>query len=120
MIYATGRVKLIAVVLSSFVLLLVTQSMLNCNAKHSMEKRGSVKGILKNAAGRVVEDAIVMIKDGDHSFNDIASVSNEKGEFYVSGIVIPGNYTLQVDYNGNSFTRLVNIQTADTVLMINF
>ncbi len=85
-----------------------------------METHGSVKGILKDTSGHPVANAIVMIKEGNHEFNDIASVSNGQGEFFVSNIVIPGRYTLQVQHDSGSFTKEINVQSADTVITINF
>jgi Carboxypeptidase regulatory-like domain len=85
-----------------------------------MEMRGSIKGVLKTNAGMPVSDAVIMIKEGSHEFNDIASVSNSDGEFYVSGIVIPGRYTLQVEHANGSFTKEINVTSADKVLSISF
>ncbi len=92
----------------------------NFYKQKQMETRSSVKGILHNTAGLPVADAVVMIIDGSHEFNDIASVSNEKGEFFVSNIVIPGRYVLQIQHDSNSITKEININTPDTILQINF
>jgi predicted GTPase len=83
-----------------------------------MPLRSSVKGIIHNKAGQPVEGAVVMIKEGTHEFNDMASVSNQTGEFFVSNIVIPGRYVLQIETNSNSVTKEINIQSADTVIRI--
>lgn len=85
-----------------------------------METHGSVKGILKNKSGRPLADAVVMIKEGSHESNDIASVSNEQGEFFVSGIVIPGRYILQIQHDNGTITKEINVQSADTVIQISF
>lgn len=84
-----------------------------------METKSSVKGIIYNHAGRPVSDAIVMIKDGSHPFPEIASVSNQAGEFFVSGIVIPGRYVLQIKHDTATIIREINVQSADTVIQIN-
>ncbi|MBK8089537.1 MAG: carboxypeptidase regulatory-like domain-containing protein [Chitinophagaceae bacterium] len=78
----------------------------------------SVKGILQTAGHRPVENAIVMITEGDYEFPDIASVSNEKGEFYLSNIHLPGNYTLQINSEDTSFKRKFFITAKDTVLQV--
>lgn len=83
-----------------------------------METRGSVKGILQNKTGRPLAGAVVMIKEGSHEINDIASVSNEQGEFFVSGIVIPGSYVLQVQHDNGTITREINVQSANTVIRV--
>lgn len=87
--------------------------------KNSMEKRASVKGILTNKQGLPVADAVVMIKEGSHEFNDIASVSNERGEFFVSDIVIPGRYVLQIEQDSGPVLKEINVQSADSVISIN-
>lgn len=84
-----------------------------------METKGSVKGILKDKDGIPVADAAVMITGGSQDFNDIASISNGQGEFFVSGIVIPGTYTLHIQLENSSITKLINVQSADSVVQIN-
>lgn len=78
----------------------------------------SVKGILQTAGHHPVENAIVMITEGDYEFPDIASVSNEKGEFYLSNIHLPGNYTLQINNGDTSFKQKFFITAKDTVLQV--
>jgi len=78
----------------------------------------SVKGILQTANHQPVENAIVMITEGDYEFPDIASVSNEKGEFYLSNIHLPGNYTLQIKNDDTSFKKKFFITEKDTVLQV--
>jgi hypothetical protein len=92
-----------------------------CNSKHkTMETRGTVKGILTDEAGKPVNDAIVMIVDGSSEFNDMASVSNDKGEFYLSNVAIPGRYVLQIQSNSNKINKEVNLQSKDSVIKVNF
>lgn len=113
-----GRIKYGKTILSSFVLLLIIISLFLIFKPKKMVTKSSVKGIIHNHAGRPVADAIVMIKDGSHSFPDIASVSNEAGEFFVSGIVIPGRYVLQIQQDTATIIREINVQSADTVIQI--
>lgn len=68
-----------------------------CHSKTSkMETRTTIKGVLQDAAGKPVRDAIVMIASGPSSHNDIASVTNDSGEFFLSDIIVPGDYVLQI------------------------
>jgi hypothetical protein len=93
----------------------------SCNSKtKSMETRGSVKGILQDESGKPVRDAIVMIVDGSSDFNDIASVSNDEGEFYISNVVIPGSYVLQIQGNDQQKRKKVNLLSTDTVIKITY
>lgn len=77
-----------------------------------METRSSVKGILQNASGQPVKEAVVMITGGSHDFNDMASVSNGNGEFYLSNVVVPGTYTLQIEANNQ--TKKQEVRLTDT------
>jgi hypothetical protein len=93
----------------------------NCDSRTKvMGTRGTVKGILHDDAGRPVSDAIVMIVDGSSDFNDMASVSNEKGEFYISNVVIPGRYVIQIQGGAQQQRKEVNLTSPDTVLRINY
>lgn len=115
------RIKAASLFLSScFLAGIIITVLIKIDKTKKMETRGSVKGILKNNTGKPVADAVVMIKDGSHEFNDIASVSNSQGEFFVSGIVIPGTYTLQIEHATGSITKEINVQSADSVIEINF
>lgn len=80
-----------------------------------METRTSVRGILQNASGQSVKDAIVMITAGSHEFNDIAAVTNDSGEFSLSNIVVPGTYTLQIQGPNGSTTKQVSVSGGDTL-----
>ena len=87
-----------------------------CKQKNiSMETRTSVKGILRTASGQPMKDAIVMISQGSHSFNDIAAVTNDSGEFYLSNIVVPGNYTLQINTDSGSVQKQVSLQSDQSI-----
>ena len=85
-----------------------------------MSNYRSVKGIILDSTGSPVTDAVVMIKSGSHEFNEIASLSDENGEFYVSNIVVPGTYVLEINHGDTSITREVDIQSAERLLRINW
>ena len=80
-----------------------------------METRISVRGVLQDATGKPIANATVMIVDGSSEFNDIASITNDSGEFHLSNLVVPGNYTLQIEANNQSKTRQVNLTGGDTI-----
>ena len=80
-----------------------------------MEKSISVKGFLQDSVGRPIANATVMITDGPYEFNDMASITNDSGEFHLSNLVVPGNYTLQIEANNQSKTKQVNLTGADTI-----
>ena len=85
-----------------------------------METKATVKGILHDQSGKPINDAIVMIVSGPGEFNDLASVSNENGEFKLPNVVIPGNYVLQIQNDGQQKTKQVNFQNKDTIINITF
>ena len=85
-----------------------------------MQARSTVKGILLDSSGQPVSNAIVMIAEGDSDFNDIASVSNDKGEFYISNVTIPGEYVLQIKGTNRQIRKQVNLLSKDTVVKITF
>jgi hypothetical protein len=88
----------------------------SCKSKHpQMEQRLSVKGILLDTAGRPVPNAVVMIADGSHEFNDMASVTNDSGEFYLSNVVVPGRYVLQIEDNSGTKTKEVNLTDTSSI-----
>ncbi|HVF96129.1 MAG TPA: carboxypeptidase-like regulatory domain-containing protein [Flavisolibacter sp.] len=80
-----------------------------------MEKRSSVKGILRDASGQPVKEAVVMITDGSHEFNDMASVTNDSGEFYLSNVVVPGRYTLQIAGPAQTVTKEVSVTDSSAI-----
>ena len=88
----------------------------SCQVKQNkMESRTSVKGILQDSAGKPLPNAVVMITGGSHSFNDMASITNDSGEFYLSNIVVPGNYTLQIEANNESKRKEVTVSGTDVI-----
>jgi hypothetical protein len=113
------RVKLAMLILLSLIIIIFVIDYFKNDKKYTMVTTGSVKGILKNKQGMPVADAAVMIKEGSHEFNDMASISNEQGEFFVSGIAIPGRYVLQINHSSGTTTKEINVQSADTVIVIN-
>ncbi len=113
------RVKLTAIILLSLISIFFIIVFFQDDKKNNMQTTGSVKGILKNKQGKPVADAAVMIKEGSHEFNDIASISNGLGEFFVSGIVIPGRYVLQIEHSSGTTVKEINVQSKDTLIVIN-
>ncbi len=74
-----------------------------------MATQTSVSGILQDSAGRPVSNAVVMIVDGSHEFNDMAAVTNDSGEFALPNVMVPGRYVLQIQHENGSQTREVNL-----------
>jgi hypothetical protein len=111
------RAECICYILLSF-LFMITVS---CQQKpKKMQSKGTVKGILQDSAGRPVADAIIMIVDGTAATNDIASVSNEKGEFFISNVVLPGRYVLQIQNNSQQKQHEVNLSANDSTIRVTF
>ncbi len=77
--------------------------------------RTSVKGVLHDTAGRPVKEAVVMIVDGSSEFNDIASVTDDSGVFYLSNIAVPGRYVLQIQGANGSKTTEVHLQNNEPI-----
>jgi hypothetical protein len=93
----------------------------NCHSTpKTMETRGSVKGKLVDSSGKPISDAVIMVVSGSGSFNDIASVSNDTGEFKISNVVIPGKYVLQIQNNDQQKRQEVNLQSQDSVINVTF
>lgn len=80
----------------------------------------SIKGNILTQQGAPVTDAVVMITGGTHSFNDIASISNEKGEFFLDNLTLPGNYTIQINRNGAIVNKTIHLNETDSVFTIRF
>jgi hypothetical protein len=108
------RVMGMTCLLLSFILLF------SCQTKNRTMERGTVKGMITDSSGAPIADAVVMIVSGPAEFNDIASVSSDDGEFYLSNISIPGTYVLQVQHEGNIIKKQVNIQSLDSTVTIRF
>jgi hypothetical protein len=78
----------------------------------------SVRGVVyKSATGAPVEGAIVMIAEGSYQHSDMASQTDEQGNFSIPNIQVPGTYTLLINYGTGSKRVTMNI-TKDTVLKI--
>jgi hypothetical protein len=104
---------LAAVLFCSFILIRVL-----IKNNYHMTSTKSIRGMLYRAAsGQPVEGAMVMVADGAYEHPDIASLSDEHGTFYLSGIRVPGTYTLLINYNEQSKTVTLTI-TGDNVLKI--
>lgn len=83
-----------------------------------MSTQKSVKGILYDQGGKPMEDAIIMLTGGSDSRPDIASSSNEKGEFYLDRITLPGTYSIRINWHGMSSTKTINLSETDTVFTV--
>jgi len=83
-----------------------------------MTTQKPVKGIMLDQAGNPVEDAIVMLTEGSGSSPDIAGSSNEKGEFYLDNLKLPGTYAIQINRNGTLITKTINLSESDTVFTV--
>ncbi len=73
--------------------------------------------VYKSATGKPVEGAIVMIAEGSYQHSDMASQTDEQGNFSLPNIQVPGTYTLLINYNNESKRVTLNI-TKDSVLKI--
>ena len=83
-----------------------------------MPHQASIKGIVTDSNGQPLSEVIVMVTDGPYEFPDIPSVSNEKGEFYLSNIYVPGRYRIQFRSTDSSIDRSVQISSENEVLNI--
>ncbi len=81
-------------------------------------ERKSINGLVTDAAGKPVQDAVIMIVSAPTDFNDIASISGEDGAFSLSNITVPGSYVLQVQHEGRSIKKQVEILNADSTIRI--
>jgi hypothetical protein len=78
----------------------------------------SVRGVVyKSATGTPVEGAIIMIAEGNYQHSDMASQTDEQGNFSLPNIQVPGTYTLLINYSNESKRVTVHI-TKDSVLKI--
>jgi hypothetical protein len=103
------------------VLLLIFCSCNQHNKKSNpMPITKSVKGTVYNLQGKPLTDAVVMITAGSHSFQDIACLSNEKGEFYLDNLILPGNYTIQINWQGASVNKTINLKETDSIFTVHF
>jgi Carboxypeptidase regulatory-like domain len=91
----------------------------SCNnqPQQHMETAKSIKAILKDSSGKPVANAVIMIIDAPQEFNDIASVSNERGEFSLLDSK-PGKYTIQINHDNILVNKEVVIKPNDTTVII--
>jgi hypothetical protein len=90
-----------------------------CKTKpYEMETRKTIKGILTDQEGAPVADAVVVIVSGSSDFNEIASVSNDGGEFYISNVVVPGNYTLQINSKDQAIQKDISLAEQDSTISV--
>ena len=106
---------IISVILSCF---LIAYWLIKSNNYMTAGSTTSVRGVVyKSATGNPVEGAIVMIAEGSYQHSDMASQTDEQGNFSLPNIQVPGTYTLLINYNNESKRVTLNI-TKDSVLKI--
>lgn len=106
---------MISVILSCF---LIAYWLIKSNNFYMTANTTSVRGVVyKSATGAPVEGAIVMIAEGSYQHSDMASQTDEQGNFSLPNIQVPGTYTLLINYGTGSKRVTLNI-TKDTVLKI--
>jgi Carboxypeptidase regulatory-like domain len=102
-----------------FSILLLFYSCHSSPAKNAiMQATKSIKGIVYDQQGRPAADAVVMVTGSTHAMPDIAGSANEKGEFYLDNLVLPGSYTLQINYQGNNTSKAISLGAADSVFTV--
>ena len=91
----------------------------SCNNQphQHMQTTNSIKGILKDSAGKPVANAVIMVIDAPQEFSDIASESNERGEFSLLDSK-PGKYTIQINHDNILVNKEVIIKPNDTTIII--
>lgn len=72
-----------------------------------------------NSQEQPLEGVVIMVIDGPVSVPDIASVTDGRGTASLSQLSTPGQYTLQLNYEGQQVTRLVQI-TPGTPVALHF
>lgn len=84
-----------------------------------MSTNASISGkVFDASSGEPVPNAIIMITGGTHEHPDIASQSDEDGNFALPSLEIPGTYNLLINNNNVSKELTINIDNKDTVLKI--
>ncbi|MEO5681150.1 MAG: carboxypeptidase regulatory-like domain-containing protein [Chitinophagaceae bacterium] len=83
-----------------------------------MPVKKSVKGIVHDQGGNPVADAIVMVTGSAHPMQDIASSSDDQGQFYLDNLELPGSYTIQINHEGKIITKTISLQQTDSVFTI--
>ncbi|WP_440948149.1 carboxypeptidase-like regulatory domain-containing protein [Methanosarcina sp. T3] len=82
-------------------------------------ERGSIAGRVTNANNEPVVDAMVMVTGRSPSHRDIASVTDERGE-YILDELIPGDYEILVNSESHGIqTRQTHVE-AGIVTRLNF
>ena len=106
---------IISVILSCF---LIAYWLIKSNNYMTAGSTTSVRGVVyKSATGTPIEGAIVMIAEGSYQHSDMASQTDEQGNFSLPNIQVPGTYTLLINYNNESKRVTLHI-TKDSVLKI--
>ena len=84
-----------------------------------MSTNASINGMVFDAvSGKPVPNAIIMITGGTHEHPDIASQSDDDGQFALPSLEIPGTYNLLIQNNDVRKELTINIDSKDTVLKI--
>jgi hypothetical protein len=106
---------MISVILSCF---LIAYWLIKSNNFYMAGSTTSVRGVVyKSTTGAPVEGAIIMITEGSYQHSDMASQTDEQGNFSLPNIQVPGTYTLLINYGSGSKRVTMNI-TKDSVLKI--
>lgn len=84
-----------------------------------MNTNASINGkVFDAASGQPVPNAIIMITGGTHDHPDIASQSDDEGNFALPSLEIPGTYNLLINNNDVRKELTIQIDNKDTVLQI--
>lgn len=84
-----------------------------------MNTNASINGkVFDAASGEPVSNAIIMITGGTHDHPDIASQSDDEGNFALPSLEIPGTYNLLINNNDVRKELTIQIDNKDTVLQI--
>ncbi len=87
--------------------------------QNKMATTGTVKGVLLDQSGQPVPNAVIMVAGGTGSFTDMASITNDSGEFYLSNLSLPGSYSLQIQSGGDSVHKQVQLSApSDTIRLV--
>jgi hypothetical protein len=86
--------------------------------KPTMTTKRSVRGTVYDRQGRPASDAVIMITGGPSGMRDMASMSDANGQFYLDDLSVPGNYTLQVNWQGSNIEKAVSLAQNDTAFTI--
>ncbi|MFT3935334.1 MAG: carboxypeptidase-like regulatory domain-containing protein [Chitinophagaceae bacterium] len=86
--------------------------------KNIMPVKKSIKGILIDQQGKPVFDAVITVAGSAQSLPDIASSTDEKGQFFIDNLQLPGSYTILINYMGESTSKVISLREADSVFTV--